>query len=118
MVVNAAFRCKRRTGSYFSGHIQSVESTNLVGYEDRNDPVLHTIFHSLARGNGNSDETVGCAGAEALKLDGPDVWANRIGANMSRFIERSTMAKKIDPLNKKNYGAVSAALEVSDVKAH
>jgi PhnB protein len=27
------------------------------------------------------------------------------------------MAKKIDPLNKKNYGAVSAALAVSDVKA-
>jgi PhnB protein len=27
------------------------------------------------------------------------------------------MAKKIDPLNKKNYGAVSASLTVSDVKA-
>ena len=27
------------------------------------------------------------------------------------------MAKKIDPLNKKNYGAVSAMLSVSDVKA-
>jgi PhnB protein len=27
------------------------------------------------------------------------------------------MAKKIDPLNKKNYGAVSAVLAVSDVKA-
>ena len=27
------------------------------------------------------------------------------------------MAKKIDPLNKKNYGAVSAALTVSDLKA-
>jgi PhnB protein len=27
------------------------------------------------------------------------------------------MAKKIDPLNKKNYGAVSAALAVSDVRA-
>src|SRR6478736_957575 len=27
------------------------------------------------------------------------------------------MAKKIDPLNKKNYGAVSAILTVSDIKA-
>ena len=27
------------------------------------------------------------------------------------------MAKKIDPLNKKNYGAVSAMLTVSDMKA-
>jgi PhnB protein len=27
------------------------------------------------------------------------------------------MAKKIDPLNKKNYGAVTAALSVSDIKA-
>ena len=27
------------------------------------------------------------------------------------------MAKKIDPLNKKQYGAVSAMLTVSDVKA-
>jgi PhnB protein len=36
---------------------------------------------------------------------------------MSRFTERSIMAKKIDPLNKKNYGAVSAALAVSDVRA-
>jgi hypothetical protein len=33
------------------------------------------------------------------------------------FTERSTMAKKIDPLNKKHYGAVSAMLAVSDVKA-
>ena len=38
-------------------------------------------------------------------------------AKMSRFTERSTMAKKIDPLNKKQYGAVSAILTVSDVKA-
>src|SRR5437660_94836 len=29
--------------------------------------------------------------------------------------ERSTMAKKIDPLNKKQYGAVSAMLMVSDI---
>src|SRR5205809_4505251 len=29
--------------------------------------------------------------------------------------ERSTMAKKIDPLNKKQYGAVSAMLTVSDI---
>src|SRR5690349_22662340 len=36
---------------------------------------------------------------------------------MCRFTERSTMAKKIDPLNKKNYGGVSAILTVSDVKA-
>jgi PhnB protein len=46
-----------------------------------------------------------------------DVWASTIGANMSRFTERNTMAKKIDPLNNKNYGAVSAMLTVSDVKA-
>jgi len=38
-------------------------------------------------------------------------------AKMSRFTERSTMARKIDPLNKKQYGAVSAILTVSDVKA-
>src|SRR6266481_7542040 len=31
--------------------------------------------------------------------------------------ERSTMAKKIDPLNKKQYGAVSAMLTVSDITA-
>ena len=30
---------------------------------------------------------------------------------------RSSMPKKIDPLNKKNYGAVTAALTVSDIKA-
>jgi PhnB protein len=36
---------------------------------------------------------------------------------MSRFTERNAMAKKIDPLNKKQYGAVSAVLTVSDVKA-
>jgi PhnB protein len=36
---------------------------------------------------------------------------------MSRFAERNSMAKKIDPLNKKRYGAVSAVLTVSDVKA-
>jgi PhnB protein len=36
---------------------------------------------------------------------------------MSRFTERNTMARKIDPLNKKQYGAVSAMLAVSDVKA-
>jgi PhnB protein len=36
---------------------------------------------------------------------------------MSWFTERSTMAKKIDPLNKKQYGGVSAMLNVSDVKA-
>src|SRR5713101_1317239 len=31
--------------------------------------------------------------------------------------ERSTMTKKIDPLNKKQYGAVSAMLTVSDITA-
>src|SRR5437867_5304071 len=31
--------------------------------------------------------------------------------------ERSTMAKKIDPLNKKQYSAVSAMLTVSDIPA-
>src|SRR6202047_5128089 len=36
---------------------------------------------------------------------------------MSWFTERSTMAKKIDPLNKKQYGAVSAMLTVSDIAA-
>src|ERR1700736_6177231 len=36
---------------------------------------------------------------------------------MSWFTERSTMAKKIDPLNKKQYGAVSAMLTVSDISA-
>src|SRR6266481_5311362 len=36
---------------------------------------------------------------------------------MSRFTERNTMARKIDPLNSKQYGAVSAMLTVSDVKA-
>jgi PhnB protein len=43
--------------------------------------------------------------------------ANRIGANMFRFTERNAMAKKIDPLNKNRYGAVSAMLTVSDIKA-
>src|ERR1700674_2970267 len=43
--------------------------------------------------------------------------ANRIGANMFRFTERNTMAKKIDPLNSKQYGAVSAMLTVADVTA-
>jgi PhnB protein len=42
---------------------------------------------------------------------------SRIGANMSRFTERNIMTKKIDPLNKKQYGAVSAILTVSDIKA-
>jgi len=45
-----------------------------------------------------------------------NAWAN-IGANMSRFTERNTTAKKIDPLNQKPYGAVSAILTVSDIKA-
>src|ERR1700704_5800331 len=38
-------------------------------------------------------------------------------AKMYRLTERNTMAKKIDPLNKKQYGAVSAMLTVSDIKA-
>src|SRR6202171_1673232 len=33
------------------------------------------------------------------------------------FIEGVSMPKKIDPLNKKNYGSVSAALTVTDIKA-
>jgi PhnB protein len=46
------------------------------------------------------------------------VWASSFGsAKMFTFIERSIMAKKIDPLNKKQYGAVSAMLTVSDIKA-
>src|SRR5882672_12253408 len=36
---------------------------------------------------------------------------------MSRLTEWNTMAKKIDPLNKKQYGAVSAMLTVSDIPA-
>ena len=49
---------------------------------------------------------------------GSHVCTGGIGsARMSRFTEGATVAKKIDPLNKKNYGAVSTMLTVSDVKA-
>ena len=44
-------------------------------------------------------------------------WAGRIGSARMSATERSTMAKKIDPLNKKQYGAVSAMLIVSDITA-
>ncbi len=33
------------------------------------------------------------------------------------LVKKETMAKKIDPLNKKQYGAVTAILTVSDIKA-
>jgi len=46
-----------------------------------------------------------------------DVWAGRMSLLKWPVTERSTMAKKIDPLNKKQYGAVSAMLTVSDIAA-